>query len=96
MNEQSELNFDAGGDSSGLTRWREDRRAASQALAQRLGLPLGYRVEVWLCGDIRLRGQLRLEEELLFLDAGAPQTLRLTVDGVVFAAAEIESCVRLD
>ena len=32
------------------------------------GLPLGHQVEVWLLGGIRLRGRLRLEEEVLFID----------------------------
>ena len=36
-----------------------------------MGLPLGRQVEVWLVGEIRLRGKLRLQEEVLFMKRSA-------------------------
>jgi hypothetical protein len=96
MSAQGELNFDRGESSAGLDRWREERRASCHALALCLGLPLNHQVEVWLRGDIRLRGILRLQEEVLFLEDESRATLRLSVEGVVFAVDEIESCVRVD
>ena len=72
------------------------RKIATQELAHRVGLPLGHEVEVWLCGGIRLKGILRLREELLFLDEEKVRHLELLVDRVTFTYREIESCVRLD
>ncbi|SPE62703.1 hypothetical protein SBV1_890002 [Verrucomicrobia bacterium] len=69
---------------------------AAAELAQRMGLPLGHEVEVWLCGGIRLRGKLRLQEEMLFIEEERVRHLELTVDNVAFAYREMESCVRLD
>jgi len=93
---QPELNFDVGFGSAGYTAWHEDRRAAQRRLGQELGLPLGHIVEVWLKGGIRLRGPLRLRENLLFLDTPSALHVELTVDNVVFRPQEMESCVRLD
>lgn len=80
----------------GLSRWRQDRRAALETLARKLGYPLGHRVELILTGGIVLRGRLDLaEEELLHpsADRAAPQ---LRIDRCTFRLGEIESCVRLD
>ncbi len=69
---------------------------ASAELARRLGLPLGHPVEVWLCGGVRLRGLLRLKEELLFIHEDNTRSLEFVVDGVSFPYRELESCSRLD
>ncbi len=61
-----------------------------------MNLPLGHRVEVWLSGGIRLRGILRLQEEVLFIEEERVRHLDLVVDKVPFTYRELESCVRLD
>ncbi len=61
-------------------------------LAAKLGLPVGRKVEVWLRGEIRLTGILRLREELLFVPEGREARLELIVDNVPFSATEITSC----
>ena len=96
MSQQGELQFDNPPNGDGLANWRTARQEAARALALRLGLPLNHPVEVWLRGEIRLRGTLRLREELLFPESETPAALPLVVEDVVFTAAEIESCVRLD
>src|SRR5437660_12717692 len=65
---QGQFNFDASGNDQGYTQWLAGRRVAVAELARRINLPLGHQVEVWLCGGVRLRGRLRLAEELLFID----------------------------
>jgi hypothetical protein len=96
MSEQAELRFDGGPEAGGLAAWRAARQQAARSLALRLGLPLNHQVEVWLRGGVRLRGLLRLEEEVLFPDQECANALALVVEQVVFTPAEIESCVRLD
>ncbi len=64
-------------------------------LANQRNLPLGHSVEVWLRGGIRLRGTLRLREEILFVP-NDQHGLQLTVDGVKFNDGEMESWVRRD
>jgi hypothetical protein len=93
---QGELNFDAPGNGQGHTRWLAVRRVAMGELARRIGLPLGHEVEIWLYGGIRLRGRLRLQEELLFVEEDRVRHLGLIVDKVPFTYREMESCVRLD
>lgn len=93
---QSELDFSRDPQAGGYGSWLEERRQATHELASRLGLPLGRRVEVWLRGNIRLRGALRLREERLILPEPRSPDLQLVVDGVPFVPAEIESCLRLD
>ncbi len=93
---QPELPFHSVSETSGYDRWQEQRQRTMHRLARRLGLPLGHAVEVWLRGDIRLRGKLTLDEEMLFIDQEAVEHLQLRVDGVVFSTAEMESCVRRD
>jgi hypothetical protein len=85
-----------GGTEQGYTQWLTGRRLAAAELARRMGLPLGRQVEVWLCGGIRLRGKLRLQEELLFIEEERVRHLELLVEGVPFTYREMESCVRLD
>lgn len=96
MNSQSELNLDGEGDGQGYTQWLTGRQVAVEQLARRLNLPLGHQVEIWLYGGIRLRGKLRLSEEMLFIDEERARHLELLVDRVSFAYREMESCVRLD
>ena len=96
MSEQGELPFESVTEAGGLAAWRAARKQAGHALALRLGLPLNHPVEVWLRGGIRLRGTLRLREEVLFPERESADALALVVDQVVFTPAEIESCVRLD
>ena len=96
VSEQGELNLAGSGPTTGLDRWREERRQAQRELARRLGLPLGHPVEVWLTNGIRLRGDLQLTEQLLFVEENSFRTLKLMVDGVEFTQNEIESCVRQD
>ena len=92
---QGELDF-AGGSDEGLEKWAELRQMAAHELAQRLGLPLGHEVEVWLSASIRLRGRLKLSEEVLFLTEVQSRHLRFVVDKVAFSLGEMESYVRLD
>jgi hypothetical protein len=69
---------------------------AAEEAAQKLNLPVGRNAEVWLRGGIRLRGKLRLLNDLLFVEEHQFKNLPLTLDGVPFTYAEIESCVALD
>ena len=69
---------------------------AAEELARRIGLPLGHQVEVWLYEGIRLRGKMRLQEEVLFIEEERLRHLGLVVDHVPFAYREMESCVRMD
>jgi hypothetical protein len=93
---QSELSFESPAPQHGYDGWRAERREAKRALACRLGLPLGHQVEVWLRGEVRLRGRLELAEEKLFVPEGNDPHLRLAIGAVSFEAGEIESCVRQD
>ncbi len=88
--------MDGEGDGQGYTQWLTGRQVAVEQLARRLNLPLGHQVEIWLYGGIRLRGKLRLSEEMLFIDEERARHLELLVDRVSFAYREMESCVRLD
>ncbi len=93
---QGELGFSDNGPQEGYTKWIATRRLAGEAAAKRLNLPLGHPVEIWLRGGIRLRGTLRLANEVLFIEEDRVQTLALVLEGVTFTYAEIESCVRID
>ncbi len=90
------MDFGDGVPRDGLAQWREQRRAMAKRIGQELGLPLDREVEVWLTGGVRLRGRLRLREELLFVEAPRDLNIELVVDGVTFRWTEIESCVRTD
>jgi hypothetical protein len=92
---QGELCFAADGPEVGYTKWVALRQLAVEAAAQKLNLPLGHRSEVWLRGGIRLRGTLRLANEILFIEETRMLELALVVDGVTFTYAEMESCLRL-
>ncbi len=93
---QGEFNFQAGAKVDGHARWLEGRRLAARDVARRLNLPIGHSVEVWLVGGLRLRGQLRLKEELLFVEEERARHLELMVDHIAFTYRDMESCVRLD
>jgi hypothetical protein len=93
---QSEFDFEASGACDGHSRWLEVRRLAARELARQLHLPVGHQVEVWLLVGVRLRGQLRLREELLFIEEERVRHMELMVDHVAFTYREMESCVRPD
>ena len=93
---QGELDFAASGAADGHTKWLALRRMSTEAAARQLNLPVGHPAEVWLRGGIRLRGPLRLLNEVLFIEEERVRQLPLVLDGVTFTYAEIESCVRLD
>jgi hypothetical protein len=93
---QLEIAFGSDPAERGFAQWQGQRRQAKKELARRMGLPLEHQVEVWLRNGIRLRGNLRLSEEKLFIQEVNEASLSLLVDNVPFTSAEIESCVRLD
>ena len=96
MNSQSEFNFDTASSGEGYTRWLTGRRVAVEELARRIHLPLGHEVEIWLYGGVRLRGKLRVKEEMLFIEEERVRHLELMVDSVPFTYRDMESCVRTD
>jgi len=96
MDKQGQLNLEGEGHGDGHGRWLTMRRLAVTDLARRLNLPLGHKVEVWLAGGVCLRGQLRLQEEVLFIEEERVRHLELKVDRASFTYRDIESCVRLD
>jgi hypothetical protein len=93
---QFEFDFQSSGPGAGHAKWLADREAAVANIARKLNLPLGYPVEVWLKGGIRLRGRLELQDEILFIEDERLADLPLVVDGIVFPVTEIEGCVRTD
>jgi hypothetical protein len=93
---QSQFNFETAATEQGYQKWVDNRRVAVQDIARRVGLPLEHEVEVWLCGGVRLRGKLRLQEQILFIEEERLRHLELVVDHVAFTYREMESCVRLD
>ena len=96
MSAQGEFTFDTGAGGEGYSRWVAGRKLASLELARRLNLPLLHEVEVWLVGGIRLRGKLRLQEEMLVIQEDHVRHLGLQVDHVPFTMREMESCIRMD
>jgi hypothetical protein len=77
----------------GFDRWREEAEKEKRAFEKRWGVPLGKLVRVQLRGEAREReGLLRVVEEPVGSSAKA---LRLTMGGHAFAAAQIESLVRV-
>jgi hypothetical protein len=95
MDFQPELPFADSSQPDGYNAWQAQRRQTTSEAAQRLGLPLGHTVEVWLNQGIRLRGILRLKEEMLVMDELRQDKLDLTVDGVPFRYSDMESCLRV-
>ena len=98
MSHEPQLSLDFGSTrpADGFQGWLDERRRALTELAQKLGLPLDHDVEVWLKGDVRLRGHLRLAEPPLFVPPDRKPILELRIDRCTFTPAEIEACVRLD
>jgi len=96
MNLQGQFDFSSSRTEAGYSNWLAGRQISVQTLARRLNLPVGHNVEVWLQGDVRLKGKLRLHEENLSLEEEAIRHLELQVDHVNFRAGELERCVRLD
>lgn len=99
MNAQSaqlEINFDLAFAQQGFQSWLNARRVAMTQLADKLDLPLGHDVEVWLKGDVRLKGRLQLAEAPLFIDERRSSQLELRIDRCTFTPRDIEACVRLD
>ena len=86
----------AAGGRDGYDIWRQQRADSATHLAHLCGLPLNHQVEVTLRDGMRLRGVLRLKQELLFQHVMPARGLALTVDGVEFRSVEVESCVRSD
>jgi len=93
---QGELSFADNGPDKGYTEWIAVRQMAVEAAAQKLNLPLGHPTEIWLRGGIRLRGVLRLANDVLFIEEQRVLNLPLVLEGITFTYSEIESCVRLD
>jgi hypothetical protein len=96
MDKQSEFNFVANNSQEGYTRWLAGRRVQTEELARRIHLPIGHQVEIWLYGGIRLRGKLRLKEEMVFIAEDRVRHLELIADQVPFIYRDMESCVRID
>lgn len=96
MDLQGNFDFTQAGEESGYTQWLAAKQIASDALARRMHLPIGHLVEVWLTGEVCLRGKLRLKEQQLFISEDAVRHLELMVDNVEFRAGEIDRCLRLD
>jgi len=80
----------------GYLTWQQQRQDSANRLGQIHGLPLNRQVEIVLKGGVRLRGKLRLKEELLFVEEKPTDGIELVVDNVAFRPGEIESCLRLD
>jgi hypothetical protein len=93
---QGELGFVSGGSEDGYAKWVAVRQLAVEAAAQKLNLPLGHQSEIWLRDGIRLRGILRLADEVLFIEEKRILDLALVCDRVTFTYAEMETCLRLD
>jgi len=93
---QIEINFGSTQPEHGFQAWLNQRRAALTELANKLGLPLGHPVEIWLKDDLRLIGLLELAQAPLFVPEDRNPRLELRIDRCTFTPAEIESCVRLD
>ena len=96
MSHQGEFNFEQSNSQDGYTRWLTGRRVLAEELARRIHLPLGHHVEVWLYGGIRLRGKLRVKEEMLLIEEERVRHLELMVDHTPFTYRDMESCVRVD
>lgn len=97
---QEEFHFEGGLSSEarkdGLSVWHAELEAQQQQLAQRLHLPIGHQVELWLRGGVRLRGRLQCAEEMLVTAGIDANHARLAIGRTEFTPQEIESCVRMD
>lgn len=93
---QLEFDFNPANAPDGLAAGRAQRRTAVAALAARLGLPLGRRVEVRLADGVILEGELRLQEEGRYPELVDTANVVLCVGAVSFRHSEIEACVCRD
>jgi hypothetical protein len=98
MSQEPQLSLEFRGEQSeiGFQGWLNERRRALTELAQKLGLPLGHEVEIWLKGDVRLTGRLELAEPPLIVPPDRNPKMELRIDRCTFTPADIEACVRLD
>lgn len=97
MSQQAQAEFDfAAGQGDGLSAWREQRRDALRLLAQKLGLPLGRRVEVRLVDGVVVEGLLALREDTLFPEQTDTTNIHLTIGRVDFRHSDVEACVCRD
>ncbi len=93
---QIEFDFERASHSDGYEAWLEQRGKMLEELGEKIGLPLGRQVEVWLRDGVRLRGKLLTRQTLCFIDNPRDPRLELQVDRATFKLGEMESCVRLD
>ena len=93
---QAEFNFQESSRQDGYGSWQQARESALAKTRRELGLPIGRQCEVWLKGGLRLRGLLRLREDLLVLEGQTPSNVRLEIANVPFDISELEGCTRLD
>jgi hypothetical protein len=92
MASQIQLDF-GGGDGKGFAAWQKETTDRRRALARKLGLPIGRKVEVELrCGQI-LRGRLHLRESS---GKNLEETVELQVEGVVFPPGDAVRWVATD
>jgi hypothetical protein len=85
--------FDSsGGKEDGFDQWRASNRERQRALAAKLGIPLGRKVEVTLHNGTVLRGPLQLCSG----SGKNRKLLRLSILRADFSPDEIASCVRTD
>jgi hypothetical protein len=96
MNKQGILDLEGVGSEEGHEKWVACQRLAVSEMARRLNLPLGHEVEVILNDGVCLRGRLRLQEDLLFVEEERIRLLELKIGRVGFTYRDIQSCVRLD
>lgn len=92
---QTEITFGNEAAEEGFNAWRAELSEAMKRLSRELGIPLGADVEVWLHGQIRLRGRLLLDDGCSSKDLNSEEKLSLRVQGVAFKISEMISCVRL-
>jgi len=96
MSEQLSLNFsEAPRSASGLTVWREMRRAELDVVAFSKGLPIGRPARVRLASGVLAEGKLVLANEELWIGQPLAGDVRLRIGNIDFSIAEIESCVRI-
>lgn len=79
-----------------LSRWRQERLTALNALARELGLPLGKDVEVRLKDGTTMRGVLELADDVLWVEARRDFRMALRIQRCTFLPGDIEACVRMD
>lgn len=93
---QGEIDFAAAPTgTSGYDRYRREREDWLKQESERLGLPLGKRVEVDIGLGRKATGIMQLDESSLLLDPDNTKP-RLRVGRLVFEIHEIERCLRVD